>query len=171
MRIAVVESDPLYVKLLRKRIKSELAKWEIDYFESSTEFGKAKLSQYHIIVADYKLLEISGLALLKSVSKKTSASLAIMCEHDIFEKDNLKEKIGGSISAIFDKRNLTKIIDWFHYTEVKIRIAEVIESEAESLANIANVAIETNKQISAKNDGAMLIFVYQNLLKQKAKRD
>lgn len=137
MRIAVIEDDLEYSNLLKDVIKKQAnSKWTVDYFNNSADFGEAKLSEYQIIISDYKLPTINGLDLFRTIANKTEAALALMSGHDVFREE---KEVDDFISRVFDKKNIKEIVDWFQYTEAKLRINNMVEQEKESLTKIALV--------------------------------
>lgn len=153
MHIAIIDNDSSHTKLLQNCIQNESAQWEVDYFHDSIEFGASHLAKYEVIIADNTLPDVSGLTLLRSISKKSSADLALIGTHTVFTEDEVKEKIDDSISNIFDIQNTASIIDWIHYVEAKLRIEKMVETEEESLSSIALAA--NGHVVNIKDDVAV----------------
>jgi len=129
MKVAIIEEDSSYIERLRKA--AEPYSWDIEFFNSSSDFGKAKLDQFDVIISDFNLSFINGRNLIKSISYKTSAQIFLMSgKNDSFAEEDIQNE---RIKGLIDKSNTENVIDHIKYADTKIRIKKLIEKEQNKL--------------------------------------
>lgn len=131
MKVAIIEENKIYLDALKKITRS--CSWEIDFFESSEEFGKVILEEYSVIIADQDLSTIQGRDLLKTIAKKTSAELFLMCSG--FQKEDV---LNGSIAGLIDKGRPQNVIDQLKYIHSKLKVTKLMENESDELEELIN---------------------------------
>jgi len=120
MKIAIIENDEIFVKLLKEQLENE--GWEVEYFFNSIQFGNAKLNKFDVIIADYSLDSISGKDLIKAIASKTTAQLFLL--GDQFDEEDI---LNVHISGLIHKSNVQDIIEHLKYVEAKLRINKTLE--------------------------------------------
>jgi len=121
MNIAIIEDD----LSIRSNLIGLLGNtgWAVDFFDSATAFGKAKIHKYNVIITDLSLYPIDGRQILQSIVSKTDAELFLMGTGNFLESDVLNENINGLIN----KNNPEDFIDKIRYVDIKIRIKNASE--------------------------------------------
>jgi len=144
MKIAVIEDSSTYKNVLKKIIK-ETTSWEVDFFSDASHFGReAKLSDYSIIIIDFHLPGINGRELLKSISNKTKAQLALMTSKtEWISEEDLNN---GTISTIIEKMPPNKVIDSLKYLEAKAMINKYTETEEKNMEEMINLTNGNGKK-------------------------
>lgn len=150
MNVAIIEDDQNYATLLKEWIIEAKTDWNVDFFDDPSGFGQAKLSKYHVILSDYDLPGVNGLDLIKSVSKKTKAALALM---SAYPNVLMRKEISQEAPAILSKECSKNIIDWLHYIEAKLRINRMVEQEGQGLNSMA---LRTNGHQVEIKDGVIV---------------
>jgi CheY-like chemotaxis protein len=140
MLIAVIEDN----ESLKKRLHGLLEKegWKVDFFQSSSDFGKARLHRYDAILADQTLEPVNGRQLLYSISKKTKAELLLMNDGPFKDDDAQSEHIKGLI----DKSSIEDVMDKLHYINSKLRIQKLAQEERKRLESITSVQYDIGTQ-------------------------
>lgn len=146
MKIAVIENNGTSQRVIKSMAKHY--DWDIDFFASSSDFGQAKLTDYDVILTDYRLHSINGRDLIKSIASKTSAQMFLMSDStgSFIEEDIENDRIKGLI----DKADPHKIIDELRYVESKLRLKTILETEKDNLGSLIPMngySLDNNKGI------------------------
>lgn len=138
MKVAIIVDSLNFQKILNVIIK-ETTQWDVDFFSDASHFGKdAKLKDYSIIITDFYLPGMNGRELIKSISNKTSAQLAIMSSESNWVSDaDLEDK---KISTIIDKTVPNNIVDALKYLGAKKEISDCMEIESKNQKEIISLA-------------------------------
>ena len=115
MKIAVITDDAEYVHALRAFKKPG---WNIRFFKGPAEFGKTRLNQYSVIIADQSLSPTSGRAILKAISYKTGAELFLMT-NGIFKEEDAHD---NNINGFIDKKDPKELEDSLKYVDSKLQV-------------------------------------------------
>ena len=151
MRIAVVENSQNH-DLIHSVIK-ENKDWHVDYFSCSKELGKTSIHEYDVVLVDDKLPEMQGVRLIEALSEKSPIEFALMSDSGNFSETDINNR---HISALIEKQNIDKVIDWLKYIDIKIRINNNIKIEKEKLNNI--LSLTNGFILDVKDDIAFLGF-------------
>jgi len=132
MNIAVIDNDKWWRRRLIDLIGLEDS---IDFFTTHTEFEKAKLSKYDIILIEYDLPRyLNGEEIAKSLEGKTHASIALMgCNFNWISKNIVTN---GNIKAVLNKDRLYQFINFLHSEEHKNETYSYFEKAMEEINKI-----------------------------------
>jgi anti-anti-sigma regulatory factor/CheY-like chemotaxis protein len=160
MRIAIIDEDTASRETIKGKVKN--TDWNVDFFANASDFGRATLSQYDVILADYGLSTVNGRELIKSIAPKTTAQMFLMGNHseNFSEEDINNERIKGLI----DKSNPDSIISELKYISSKIKIKSIMEHEQNKLGTIFPM-----NGYSLENKGNILIIRINELLSESSR--
>lgn len=153
MKVAIIEDNRSYQKLIRSIAKH--FDWDVDYFFNATDFGRAPITKYDVIVTDYELPVINGRELIKSIASKTTAQILLMSDfsESFIDEDIKNERIKGLI----DKGNPQSIVSELKYVDSKLKLKSVMEHEKDNLESI----FPTNGYSLKETGGVCLVTMAQ----------
>lgn len=131
MRVAIIDEDIGYLNLIKNLLSNYL--WQVNYFNSSSEFGVVSLDIYDVIIVNHNLSTIKGRDLIRSISSKTEAQLFLMGDVPIFQFEDVENE---RIKGLIDKNDVNNIIDQLKYIDVKLRLDKIIESESDKFGDV-----------------------------------
>jgi len=134
MKIAIVEDDSKFVS----KIKSEIinVSWEINYFEGTKDLGIVDIKDYDVIICEFKLPEMSGRDLIKSIAHKTNAQLFLMSiAPDNFTEEDVENE---NIVGLIDISNPQNLIDQLNYISSKLKINKYSKNIETTLNHVKN---------------------------------
>ena len=129
MRIAVIEDNVSFKGVLQDLMKKP--DWEVDFYQTPSEFGRTDLNKYDVIISDQKLPGVSGRDLIKSIAFKTHAQCFLIGEH--FEQEDIQNE---TIKGLIDRRIPETIIEKLNFADVKMRINNLMEKEHNGLSSL-----------------------------------
>jgi CheY-like chemotaxis protein len=123
-----------FQEFLKEIIDDFDSNWDVDFFANSPDFGKAQIEQYDVIISNFSLPSMNGRELLKSISSKTKAELALMSsKKDWISEEDLNNH---SVKTLLDKKDPKSILDWIKYIQSKKKILTLTESQQSGLERI-----------------------------------
>lgn len=133
MNIALIDDDIDYIRVFKDCVITDDI--HVDHYLTSLEFRNALLNKYSIIFADYNLSGLSGYRLLKAVSEKTKAKLALIGSScDKTNKEVVRDK---SISYVFNKYKCKEIASWANHVRKRIERDKKFENHIKSLTQVS----------------------------------
>ncbi len=163
MKIAIIEDDKDYQGLLITLFHGQ--KWDVVFFNNAEQFGTASLD-FDVIIADCCLPGASGQTLIKSISSKTKATLALMTSELTFRPEDGK---AAYVANLLHKSNRNGILQWLTYVEFKRQYNQTVQDTEDTYSELTTMTNGLRNGYHAEVADGTLVIGLSNLLSKKSK--